>query len=71
MYTNMIKENIKTFTYFIDLQDFQDIFMVSGGIKSVNDPDQHAFLTSLRFLTHWPIHIIPTHPKDCLFHFFA
>ncbi|XP_054763252.2 uncharacterized protein LOC129269790 [Lytechinus pictus] len=55
----------------ISVEDFQDIFMVSGGIKSVNDPDQHAFLTSLRFLTHWPIHIIPTHPKDCLFHFFA
>ncbi|XP_071501662.1 uncharacterized protein [Diadema antillarum] len=55
----------------ISVQDFQDIFMVSGGIKSVNDPDQSAFLTSLRFLTLWPIHILPQRPKDCLFHFFA
>ncbi|XP_071812943.1 uncharacterized protein [Apostichopus japonicus] len=54
----------------ISVQDYEDIFMVSGGIKHVNDPDQHAFFTSLRFLKHWPINVFQNHPNDCLFHFF-
>ncbi|XP_022080342.1 uncharacterized protein LOC110973663 [Acanthaster planci] len=54
----------------ISVEDFEDIFMLSGGIKRVNDPDQHAFLTSLACLKHWPLHLIEKHPNECRFHFF-
>ena len=42
--------NIRTFgvkvSYFVVffIKDFVDIFMLAGGIKNINDPDQQTFI---------------------------
>ncbi|XP_052261967.1 uncharacterized protein LOC127865918 isoform X2 [Dreissena polymorpha] len=50
--------------------DFVEIFM-SGGIKSMTDPDQNSFIRSIPFLKHWPIECLATNPQACMFHFFG
>nr|XP_006818445.1 PREDICTED: uncharacterized protein LOC102804482 [Saccoglossus kowalevskii] len=54
----------------ISTEDFEDIFMCQGGVKNVNDPDHHEFLSSLHFLKDWPLHLLETHPTECVFNFF-
>ncbi|XP_001640187.3 uncharacterized protein LOC5520360 isoform X2 [Nematostella vectensis] len=54
----------------ISREDFIDIFMLAGGIKNITDPDHQIFLRSLEFLKGWPIELLATNPKKCLFHFF-
>ncbi|XP_065065913.1 uncharacterized protein LOC135691855 [Rhopilema esculentum] len=47
-----------------------DIFMASGGVKNINDPDHAEFISSLEFLKGWPTEELPKNPKKCLFNFF-
>ncbi|XP_078731005.1 uncharacterized protein LOC144946121 [Lampetra fluviatilis] len=46
-------------------EDFEKIFL-SGSSRTVSDPDQHAFLSSLGFLKGWPIHLLQEKPGRCL-----
>lgn len=54
----------------ISKEDFVDIFMASGGIKNITDPDHADFIKSINFLKDWPIELLALNPKRCLFHFF-
>eukprot|EP00795_Rhopilema_esculentum_P008978 gene8978-16619_t len=54
----------------ISKEDFMDIFMASGGVKNINDPDHAEFISSLEFLKGWPTEELPKNPKKCLFNFF-
>ncbi|KAL4239779.1 hypothetical protein ACF0H5_000582 [Mactra antiquata] len=54
----------------ISANDFVNIFM-SGGIKSITDPEQNSFIRSIPFLKHWPIECLATHPQACMFHYFG
>lgn len=54
----------------ISKEDFVDIFMLAGGIKNINDPDQQTFIKSIDFLKGWPVELMASNPKKCLFHFF-
>ncbi|KAK7112636.1 hypothetical protein V1264_012064 [Littorina saxatilis] len=53
----------------ISAWDFEDIFM-SGGTKTITDPDHNSFLRSVGFLKHWPIQELVDHPQTCMFHYF-
>ncbi|CAD5121606.1 DgyrCDS10103 [Dimorphilus gyrociliatus] len=50
--------------------DFEEIFM-SGGLKSVLDPDHNKFIKNISFLKGWPIRRLSEDPKACMFHYFA
>ncbi|XP_072029223.1 uncharacterized protein [Amphiura filiformis] len=54
----------------ISVEDFEDIFMLAGGMKSVSDPTRNTFIRNLNMFQHWPIEQLADHPQDCLFHFF-
>lgn len=54
----------------ISAGDFVDIFM-SGGIKSLTDPEHNDFIRSVPFLKHWPIECLASNPQSCMFHFFS
>ncbi|KAJ7340503.1 hypothetical protein OS493_003255 [Desmophyllum pertusum] len=54
----------------ISKEDFVDIFMLAGGIKNINDPDQQKFMNNIDFLRGWPVELMASNPKKCLFHFF-
>lgn len=53
----------------ISATDFETIFM-AGGVKSVTDPQQNAFLGKVRCLRDWPIESLSQNPQACMFHYF-
>ncbi|XP_071129628.1 cyclic nucleotide-binding domain-containing protein 2-like isoform X5 [Mytilus edulis] len=53
----------------ISAKDFVEIFM-SGGIHGFRNPEQESFMRNVPFLKEWPIELLPTNPKACMFHFF-
>ncbi|XP_076074111.1 uncharacterized protein LOC143045473 isoform X1 [Mytilus galloprovincialis] len=53
----------------ISAKDFVEIFM-SGGIHGFRNPEQESFMRNIPFLKEWPIELLPTNPKACMFHFF-
>ncbi|CAH3013636.1 unnamed protein product [Porites evermanni] len=54
----------------ISKEDFVDIFMLAGGIKNITDPDHQKFIQNIDFLKGWPVELMASNPKKCLFHFF-
>ncbi|XP_015779126.1 PREDICTED: uncharacterized protein LOC107356968 [Acropora digitifera] len=54
----------------ISKEDFVDIFMLAGGNKNINDPDHKKFVHNIHFLKGWPVELMASNPKKCLFHFF-
>ncbi|XP_068761592.1 uncharacterized protein [Montipora capricornis] len=54
----------------ISKEDFVDIFMLAGGNKNINDPDHKKFIQNIDFLKGWPLELMASNPKKCLFHFF-
>ncbi|XP_052818491.1 uncharacterized protein LOC128244528 isoform X1 [Mya arenaria] len=53
----------------ISAKDFVEIFM-SGGLRSMTDPEQNSFIRSIPFLKYWPIECLASNPQACMFHFF-
>ncbi|XP_052780993.1 uncharacterized protein LOC128217708 isoform X2 [Mya arenaria] len=54
----------------IDCDTYENIFM-SGGVKTINDPDHNNFMRSLFFLKHWPLEILRDNPKAMKFCYFS
>merc|ERR1719494_56545 len=54
----------------ISKNSFIDIFMSSKGKKNIHDPDFLRFISELSFLKGWPISLLKSEPKSCLFNFF-
>ncbi|XP_070557882.1 cGMP-dependent protein kinase-like [Ptychodera flava] len=53
----------------ISAEDFTSIFM-SGGIKTLNDPDHSSFVGGINFLRGWPLELLEENPKMCIFNYF-
>nr|KAG5711428.1 hypothetical protein BaRGS_025855 [Batillaria attramentaria] len=53
----------------ISVDDYHRIFM-SGGVKSVNDPDHEMFVRSLPFLQGWPVERLQDEQAKCVFLYF-
>lgn len=43
---------------------------MSGGIAGFRNPEQESFIRNIPFLKEWPIELLSTNPKSCMFHFF-
>lgn len=43
---------------------------MSGGIAGFRNPEQESFIRNIPFLKEWPIELLSTNQKSCMFHFF-